>query len=63
MSWIHIKGKTFKFVTNDNSIPSIYPALKQLYLQLQTEGYIPDTTWVLHDVDEKQKEDLLCGHR
>ncbi|KAK4397612.1 Pentatricopeptide repeat-containing protein, chloroplastic [Sesamum angolense] len=30
--------------------------------RMKREGYVPDTTCVLHNVDEQEKENLLCGH-
>ena len=29
---------------------------------MRKEGYVPDTSSVLHDVDEDEKGNLLCGH-
>lgn len=29
---------------------------------MKKEGYVPDTSCVLHNVDEDEKETFLCGH-
>ncbi|MCH84368.1 pentatricopeptide repeat-containing protein chloroplastic-like [Trifolium medium] len=29
---------------------------------MKKEGYVPDTSCVLHNVDEEEKETMLCGH-
>ncbi|GAU43165.1 hypothetical protein TSUD_301310 [Trifolium subterraneum] len=30
--------------------------------KMKKEGYVPDTSCVLHNVDEEEKETMLCGH-
>ncbi|KAJ9555523.1 hypothetical protein OSB04_010137 [Centaurea solstitialis] len=64
-SWIEIKNKTYSFVAGDTSHPSsglIYTKLKELGLRLRDAGYLPDTSYVLHDVEDEQKEDTLSWH-
>ncbi|KAJ9555522.1 hypothetical protein OSB04_010136 [Centaurea solstitialis] len=64
-SWIEIKNKTYSFVAGDTSHPSsglIYAKLKELSLRLRDAGYLPDTSYVLHDVEDEHKEDILFGH-
>ncbi|KVH90678.1 pentatricopeptide repeat-containing protein At2g27610 [Cynara cardunculus var. scolymus] len=64
-SWIEIKNKTYSFVAWDTSHPSsdlIYEKLKELSLRLRDAGYLPDTSYVLHDVEDEHKEDILSGH-
>jgi hypothetical protein len=46
-----------------------HPQSKELHEYLETlsqrmkkEGYVPDTSCVLHNVDEEEKETMLCGH-
>ncbi|KAJ9555524.1 hypothetical protein OSB04_010138 [Centaurea solstitialis] len=64
-SWIEIKNKTYSFVAGDTSHPSsglIYAKLKELGLRLRDAGYLPDTSYVLQDVEDEQKEDILSWH-
>ncbi|CAL5184447.1 unnamed protein product [Lathyrus oleraceus] len=37
-----------------------YP--ETLSQRMKKEGYVPDTSCVLHNVDEEEKESMLCGH-
>ncbi|KAG8385073.1 hypothetical protein BUALT_Bualt03G0003600 [Buddleja alternifolia] len=46
-SWIEFGDGVHKFLAGDASHP---------------QSYVPDTSCVLHNVDEKKKENLLCGH-
>ncbi|KAJ0476353.1 putative tetratricopeptide-like helical domain superfamily, DYW domain-containing protein [Helianthus annuus] len=64
-SWIEIKNKTYSFVAGDTSHPlsdRIYLKLKELGLRLRDAGYLPDVSYVLHDVEDEHKEEILFGH-
>lgn len=64
-SWIEIQGETHSFVVSDKShrqSAAIYAKLKEIFQVLKEAGYVPDTNFVLHDVDEESKEHLLCEH-
>eukprot|EP01018_Ginkgo_biloba_P004534 Gb_08029 [translate_table: standard] len=64
-SWIEVKNRVHTFVVGDQSHPQtekIYSTLERLAGQLGAAGYVPDTNFVLHDVEEKAKEDILCHH-
>ncbi|KAL3850312.1 hypothetical protein ACJIZ3_012194 [Penstemon smallii] len=64
-SWIEVKNKTYSFVAGDNSHPlsgQIYAKLGELSVRLRDEGYQPDTNYVLHDIEEEQKEAILSQH-
>nr|XP_043613665.1 pentatricopeptide repeat-containing protein At2g27610 [Erigeron canadensis] len=64
-SWIEIKNKTYSFVAGDTSHSSsdiIYLKLKALDSKLRDAGYLPDTNYVLHDVEDEHKEDILFRH-
>jgi hypothetical protein len=53
------------FLAEDASHPQaleIYATLDRLYAQMKKEGYVPDTNFVLHDVDDEQKEHVLSNH-
>eukprot|EP01018_Ginkgo_biloba_P004770 Gb_15968 [translate_table: standard] len=64
-SWIEVKNKVHTFSIGDRShsqTEDIYAMLDTLTDQIKTAGYVPDTKFVLHDVDEEQKEHILCYH-
>ncbi|KAK9079153.1 hypothetical protein SSX86_000823 [Deinandra increscens subsp. villosa] len=64
-SWIEIKNKRYSFVAGDTSHSSselIYLKLKELGSRLRDAGYLPDVNYVLHDVEDEHKEDILFGH-
>eukprot|EP01018_Ginkgo_biloba_P000473 Gb_25129 [translate_table: standard] len=64
-SWIEIKNRVHTFFVRDRSHPlteEIYAKLDELTLQMKDTGYVPDTDFVLHDVEEEQKEQFLCHH-
>ncbi|KAG9455062.1 hypothetical protein H6P81_007966 [Aristolochia fimbriata] len=64
-SWIEIRNKTHSFLASDRSHPltdKIYLKLEDLAIQLKDAGYKPDTTFVLHDVEEEQKVAMLSQH-
>lgn len=64
-SRVEVKRKVHKFVSQDKSHPEnteVYEMLYQIGWQLRFEGYSPDTSQVLFDVDEEQKKQLLNGH-
>ncbi|XP_062094498.1 pentatricopeptide repeat-containing protein At3g57430, chloroplastic [Humulus lupulus] len=64
-SWIEFGDKVHKFLAGDGSHPQseqLHEFLESLSVRMKKEGYVPDTSCVLHDVDEKAKETLLCGH-
>lgn len=64
-SWMQIKNKMHSFVTGDEEheqIQNIYATLWELYTLLKATGYVPDTDFVLHDIDEEQKESSLLYH-
>lgn len=64
-SWIEVKKKTYAFVAGDVSHPLsdlIYMKLGELSIRLRDAGYQPDTNYVLHDIEEEQKEAILSRH-
>ncbi|VVA95052.1 unnamed protein product [Arabis nemorensis] len=64
-SWIELKDKTHGFVSGDRSHPNtdrINEFLNSVMEQMEKEGYVADTSGVLHDVDEEHKRELLFGH-
>ncbi|XP_057858340.2 pentatricopeptide repeat-containing protein At3g24000, mitochondrial [Cryptomeria japonica] len=64
-SWIEVKNKVHAFVARDGSHPQtekIYAMLEKLRMQLKGAGYVPDTNFVLHDMEEELKESILWHH-
>ncbi|PON47999.1 DYW domain containing protein [Trema orientale] len=64
-SWIEFGDEVHKFLAGDGSHPQsekLHEFLEALSVKMKTEGYVPDTSCVLHNVDEEAKETLLCGH-
>lgn len=53
------------FVVGDRSHPlteKIYALLERLTEQIKEAGYVPETNYALHDVEDQQKEHLLGHH-
>ncbi|CAN6453813.1 unnamed protein product [Victoria cruziana] len=64
-SWIEINRTVHVFVGGDRShqqSQEIYALLKSLSLRMKVVGYVPDTSYVLHDVNEEEKEQTLSTH-
>ncbi|XP_057963378.1 pentatricopeptide repeat-containing protein At4g37170 [Malania oleifera] len=64
-SWIEIKRKAHVFLVGDTSHPKskeIHDFLGKLSKRMKEEGYVPDTNFVLHDVEDEQKEQDLSYH-
>ncbi|KAK4357430.1 hypothetical protein RND71_023040 [Anisodus tanguticus] len=65
-SWIEVGDKVHTFVAHDKSHPEcdkLYEKLAHLTEKLEKEaGYVAQTKYVLHNVEEKEKVKLLKGH-
>ncbi|CAA7060192.1 unnamed protein product [Microthlaspi erraticum] len=64
-SWIEHGDEVHKFIAGDSSHPQsekLREYLETLWEKMRKEGYVPDTSCVLHNVEEDEKEVLLCGH-
>ncbi|KAH0468693.1 hypothetical protein IEQ34_001925 [Dendrobium chrysotoxum] len=64
-SWIEVGDKVHQFTVGDSlhpQSPQLHAHLDALWEKMRKEGYVPDTSCVLHNVDEDEKEILLCGH-
>ncbi|CAM6026226.1 unnamed protein product [Sphagnum balticum] len=64
-SWIVVKNKVHSFVSEDQThqqTEEIYAELARLTRQMKEAGYVPDTRFILHDVDPWQKEWVLGRH-
>ncbi|CAK9140701.1 unnamed protein product [Ilex paraguariensis] len=65
ISWIQIKNKLHTFLTGDKThdqVKAIYSALNEFHMHFQAAGYLPDTNFVFHDVEEEQKQNELLYH-
>eukprot|EP01018_Ginkgo_biloba_P031865 Gb_04144 [translate_table: standard] len=64
-SWIEVNKQVYVFLGGDTSHPQIqeiHAKLDKLSGQMREAGYVPDKKFVLSDVEEEQKEHLLCHH-
>ena len=64
-SWIEINSVVHGFRSSDRLHPelaSIHEKLKDLEKKMKLAGYVPDLEFVLHDVGEELKEQLLLWH-
>jgi pentatricopeptide repeat protein len=64
-SWIEVSKKIHAFILGDNSHPQIDEInrqLNQLIHRLMGVGYVPDTNFVLQDLEGEQREDSLRYH-
>ncbi|XP_031494159.1 pentatricopeptide repeat-containing protein At5g65570 isoform X1 [Nymphaea colorata] len=65
LSWIEVNHKIYVFVAGDQSHPrknEIYAKLDELILRTEDLGYVPDTRFVLQDLDDEMKERSLHYH-
>ncbi|KRH09491.1 hypothetical protein GLYMA_16G218400v4 [Glycine max] len=64
-SWIEVGHKVHMLLAGDQSHPQmkdILEKLDKLNMQMKKSGYLPKTNFVLQDVEEQDKEQILCGH-
>lgn len=64
-SWIEVSSKVHVFMVDDTKHPEVqevYGFLERLGVKMRKLGYIPDTKFVLHDVESEQKEYVLSTH-
>jgi len=64
-SSIEIWGKSHQFVAGDQSHPQskeIYEKLEEMVSRARVLGYEASTEWVLHNIEEEDKEDSLGHH-
>jgi hypothetical protein len=64
-SWIEVNNKVHMFVLNDQDHPNmidVHTELKRLSQQMHEAGYVPDTSFGLHDMEEEEKASHLCHH-
>ncbi|XP_025818441.1 pentatricopeptide repeat-containing protein At5g16860 isoform X2 [Panicum hallii] len=64
-SWVQSKKGAASFFVGDRShplSPEIYALLERLIDRIKAMGYVPETDFALHDVDEEEKNNLLAEH-
>ncbi|XP_073063848.1 pentatricopeptide repeat-containing protein At1g20230 isoform X1 [Primulina eburnea] len=64
-SWIEVKNKVHMLLAGDKSLPQmaqIMDKLNEYSMEMKKSGYFPDTDYVLQDVEDQEKEHILCGH-
>ncbi|EPS60897.1 hypothetical protein M569_13903 [Genlisea aurea] len=64
-SWIEVNRLVHTFISGDTSHPeadAVHAELKRTVGRLREIGYVPDTNFVLHDVEEEQMESSLERH-
>uniref|UniRef100_A0A803PN52 DYW domain-containing protein n=1 Tax=Cannabis sativa TaxID=3483 RepID=A0A803PN52_CANSA len=64
-SWIELGGKVYSFFAGDDMLPSsmeIRDMWKNLEEKITLIGYVPNTSCVLHELEEEEKIEKLRGH-
>ncbi|KAL6215792.1 hypothetical protein ACLB2K_015220 [Fragaria x ananassa] len=64
-SWIEFKNNVHMLLAGDKTHPQmnkITEKLNTLSSEMKKSGYFPSTHFVLQDVEEQEKEQILCGH-
>ena len=64
-SWIQVKNKVFTFSVGDQSneqSDKISEFLNVIGQKVRLAGYMPNTDFVLQDLDQEDKEAVLCNH-
>nr|XP_043606734.1 pentatricopeptide repeat-containing protein At4g32450, mitochondrial-like [Erigeron canadensis] len=62
---LEIKTKVYEYRAGDTSHPDhlkLYSQLRCLRQPMKEAGYVPETKFVLHDVDHESKEEALLSH-
>lgn len=64
-SWVQVRNKVHTFVVGDKSNghnDEIRRFLVSVGEKMRLAGYLPNTDFVLQDLDQEEKEDTLCNH-
>ncbi|CAL5384824.1 unnamed protein product [Camellia sinensis] len=64
-SWVEVESSVHVFLVDDTVHPevqAVYNYLEELGLKMRKLGYVPDTKYVLHDMESEQKEYALSTH-
>ncbi|XP_058093404.1 pentatricopeptide repeat-containing protein At4g14050, mitochondrial [Magnolia sinica] len=64
-SWVELGKESHMFCAGDVSHPmrdEILRLLGELSMEIKKRGYVPDTSFVLHDLEQQEKEEQLFLH-
>ncbi|XVE84738.1 hypothetical protein DITRI_Ditri17bG0037000 [Diplodiscus trichospermus] len=64
-SYVEVGGKVHSFVAGDHAhkhAREISLKLEEIVASAREQGYMPETGWVLHNIEEEEKEDALGSH-
>ncbi|KAJ1259218.1 hypothetical protein BS78_10G137800 [Paspalum vaginatum] len=64
-SWIELDGAIHKFMAGESAHPEsplVHAHMDALWEQMRCQGYTPDTSCVLHDIEEGEKAAILRYH-
>ncbi|XP_075658970.1 pentatricopeptide repeat-containing protein At4g32450, mitochondrial-like [Castanea sativa] len=64
-SLLEVRSRVHEYRAGDRSHPNtdkLYAELRHLREQMKEAGYIPETRFVLHDIDHESKEEALLAH-
>ncbi|KAF8406377.1 hypothetical protein HHK36_008464 [Tetracentron sinense] len=62
---LEVRSRVHEYRAGDTSHPEkdkIYAQLRGLSVQMREAGYVPETRFVLHDIDQEGKEEALLSH-
>ncbi|CAA7404382.1 unnamed protein product [Spirodela intermedia] len=62
---LEVRSRVHEYRAGDTSHPEkdkIYGLIKGLAATLRESGYVPDTRFVLHDIEQESKEEALLAH-
>lgn len=58
-SYIEVGGQVHSFVAGDRShvlAEELYMKLEEITSSAREQGYMPETEWILHNIEEEEKE-------
>ncbi|KAL2895466.1 hypothetical protein RDABS01_011375, partial [Bienertia sinuspersici] len=64
-SWIQVKNKVYAFAVGDKNneqSDKISKFLNDIRYKVRLADYLPNTDFVLQDLDHEEKEEVLCNH-
>ncbi|KAL6653096.1 hypothetical protein ACP70R_012021 [Stipagrostis hirtigluma subsp. patula] len=64
-SWIELDGTIHRFMAGESAHPEseqVHAHMDALWERMRSQGYTPDTSCVLHDIDDSEKAAILRYH-
>ncbi|GJN38376.1 hypothetical protein PR202_gb27412 [Eleusine coracana subsp. coracana] len=64
-SWIELDGAIHRFMAGESMHPEselVHEHMDALWERMRSQGYMPDTSCVLHDIDDDEKAAILRYH-